>query len=438
MSTTTKTFGFNKPELTDAADITAMNQNWDKADDEIAKAKGTNPNLLDNWYFADPINQRAQSSYSGSGYGIDRWTMIEADGSVKLESDGITVYRQLRQYIENPNDVFGKQITASVLTSDGTLHTGTMTPANSDGGQLIVDDTTIHLYMYIVKSAASGNVSFIIECRESVTIQAVKLEFGSQQTLARQDETGKWVLNSMPPNKTLETIKCGSSTDDVNDPYANSKMLYKNLGAAPAGFGLGVDSLKTEYIDTLAKLDALSVNRWFIFTGGSSNPIVMDGVRIEYGGGRVDTYNGNNVRMTLFSYNPSNHSQKYEIVRYNNQGTWGAWEWVNPPMNLGVEYRTTERWQGKPVYVKVTNIGSLPASGYVGLNVLEYVSGLDTIVNIEWHFESSSPHDFYTMPVPDLTISPIHYAATYAWARFTVSSDLSHISCKCVIRYTKS
>ena len=28
-------------------------------------------------------------------------------------------------------------------------------------------------------------------------------------------------------------------------------------------------------------------------------------------------------------------------------------EWENPPMELGVEYRTTERYQGKPVYTKL-------------------------------------------------------------------------------------
>ena len=35
MSTTTKNYSLIKPELTDAADITAMNQNWDKIDDEL-------------------------------------------------------------------------------------------------------------------------------------------------------------------------------------------------------------------------------------------------------------------------------------------------------------------------------------------------------------------------------------------------------------------
>ena len=37
MSMTTTNFGLIKPELTDAADITAMNPNWDKIDTELNK-----------------------------------------------------------------------------------------------------------------------------------------------------------------------------------------------------------------------------------------------------------------------------------------------------------------------------------------------------------------------------------------------------------------
>ena len=33
-------------------------------------------------------------------------------------------------------------------------------------------------------------------------------------------------------------------------------------------------------------------------------------------------------------------------------------EWVNPPMVAGVQYRTTERFNGKPVYVKLINCGA--------------------------------------------------------------------------------
>lgn len=35
----------------------------------------------------------------------------------------------------------------------------------------------------------------------------------------------------------------------------------------------------------------------------------------------------------------------------------GVTEWVNPPMIIGIEYRTTERVMGKPVYVKFVDFG---------------------------------------------------------------------------------
>ena len=44
--------------------------------------------------------------------------------------------------------------------------------------------------------------------------------------------------------------------------------------------------------------------------------------------------------------------------RMNN----GVQEWINPPGITGVEYRTTERWQGKPVYQKLVNFGYAPNS----------------------------------------------------------------------------
>lgn len=38
---------------------------------------------------------------------------------------------------------------------------------------------------------------------------------------------------------------------------------------------------------------------------------------------------------------------------------WGEWEYENPPMVEDVEYRTTERFNGKPVYTKLINFGMI-------------------------------------------------------------------------------
>lgn len=35
-------------------------------------------------------------------------------------------------------------------------------------------------------------------------------------------------------------------------------------------------------------------------------------------------------------------------------------EWLNPPMELGVEYKTMKRYLGKPVYVVAVSLGNLP------------------------------------------------------------------------------
>lgn len=38
----------------------------------------------------------------------------------------------------------------------------------------------------------------------------------------------------------------------------------------------------------------------------------------------------------------------------------GVTEWLNPPMVLGTEYRTIERFKGNVVYAKAVNFGTLP------------------------------------------------------------------------------
>ncbi|ERK63022.1 MULTISPECIES: DUF6273 domain-containing protein [unclassified Oscillibacter] len=47
-------------------------------------------------------------------------------------------------------------------------------------------------------------------------------------------------------------------------------------------------------------------------------------------------------------------------MRFCNDGNWGPWEYLNPLLSVGVEYRTVERYNGKPVYIKAINFGALP------------------------------------------------------------------------------
>lgn len=44
-------------------------------------------------------------------------------------------------------------------------------------------------------------------------------------------------------------------------------------------------------------------------------------------------------------------------------GLWGPLEWYDPPMVAGIEYRTTERHDGKPVYTMLVDCGLMPENG---------------------------------------------------------------------------
>lgn len=162
-----------------------------------------NPNLLDNWYFGNPVNQRGQTSYAGTDtYTIDRWmtdnTVTVVDGGITVEQSGLLFY----QYLEDSliKAIAGKVITYSALTTSGLMTVSTRLPpsissewdtANAVQGDLVLDT--------IKNSAGKIYIRFYsnTEGMEATTIIAAKLELGSQQTLAHQ-ENGVWVLNEIP------------------------------------------------------------------------------------------------------------------------------------------------------------------------------------------------------------------------------------------------
>lgn len=164
-----------------------------------------NPNLLDNWYFGNPVNQRGQASYTGNGYGIDRW--ISGGVSLELLSDNIActataggqVYRQpispdLRRALA------GEKVTFSILCSE---ISGDWNLTDGGGFAEVHADVAIHsgLKSWTFTVASGEEVGALgwwgTTAGSRIAIRAVKLELGSQQTLAHQ-ENGVWVLNEIP------------------------------------------------------------------------------------------------------------------------------------------------------------------------------------------------------------------------------------------------
>lgn len=65
-------------------------------------------NLLDNSDFRNPVNQRGQSSYTGSGYTIDRWRTWQDNAAISIQDGYITHEQLLYQYVPTakPNQTY--------------------------------------------------------------------------------------------------------------------------------------------------------------------------------------------------------------------------------------------------------------------------------------------------------------------------------------------
>ena len=120
------------------------------------------------------------------------------------------------------------------------------------------------------------------------------------------------------------------------------------VGAAPAGFGLG--NYNTEQPITANALSDFIGCGFYRIPGTSG--IAPDASSNWWAIG----FGTNAAYQSILA----NQGTMPLALRSCVNGVWGPWEWIDPPLLLGVEYRTTERYNGKPVYVMCGNGGAAP------------------------------------------------------------------------------
>lgn len=177
--------------------------------------------------------------------------------------------------------------------------------------------------------------------------------------------TGPLVLSD-DPAEDLE-----AATKQYVDNHTSDTVLYTpqtltddqktqargNIGAAPDGFGLGnIGKLLTPEDN----LDQVKTNGWYRWersappqgTLPSTIGQSMDATLIRVWGNGAVCYQ-ESINIT----DDSRHGCL--CVRTIYASTIFPWEWVNPPMVSGVEYRTTERFWERPVYYKIVDCGQI-------------------------------------------------------------------------------
>lgn len=112
-------------------------------------------------------------------------------------------------------------------------------------------------------------------------------------------------------------------------------------------------------------------------------------------------------------------------------------EYQNPPMILGVEYRTTERYNGKPVYAQIVNCGSMP-NNTTKMYTLG-ITGLEGIVSCWVQFANGGDSIPWTgvdlkRTVKLDTVAPWDGGRVYVTTNYDASSSNMWVN----VKYTKS
>ena len=203
----------------------------------------------------------------------------------------------------------------------------------------------------------------------------------------------------------------------------NSEKARENLSAAPSGYGLGEENGK----NCTNPDDALN-NGWYALSGETST--TPPGIPGEIGYGHLFVERREN---SIF------HTMKHldwVITRRSDDGgeTWSEPEWDNPPMYLDTEYRTVERYLGKPVYTRIKSFGALPANGTKRIAICE----VDKLV--DFTAIAYNPSTAVIIKLPDNGNNPLNVTMWFKEASLYINTnnDLSdYTEVYVTFKYTK-
>ena len=279
-----------------------------------------------------------------------------------------------------PTLAYGSPIEAYVITADGATYNTSpcTTPAVQGKGTLRVTakvtdarkqpntatpvDITVLEYakpavtLSVLRCDENGNINgegSYIKITMSAQIASLNGKNSASYTITYIDDTGtKQTITGTGTSYTSPTpIACGASnTKDV------SVVVVDKLGSTPQSATAPVAYTLIEYHHSGKGIAMGKVCTREGFD--CAMPTYFNNQPIHEVGSPSENTDAVNLAYILANYAAAKADTTYPTCYYRMVG--GVREWINPPMVSGVEYRTTERWMGKPVYTKIVAFGNLP------------------------------------------------------------------------------
>lgn len=135
------------------------------------------------------------------------------------------------------------------------------------------------------------------------------------------------------------------------------EVTLESIGAAPAGYGLGG---RAQVLEQGTDLNDVVATGWYTTNSTSAMKSLINVPEVFMTGGgqpvfRVEICSPAWLVQTAYQIREVSPYLTVVAKRSCVGGTWQPWEYENPPLANGIEYRTTERYNNNPVYEKLEN-----------------------------------------------------------------------------------
>ena len=260
----------------------------------------SNPNLLHNWYFGNPVNRNGLKEYAGGSnvYTIDGWILDNVNQTLSIVDGGVLINSGTDGAFEQFLDTYGyeklagRAMTVTAISEQGELltATGTVPGEKPSTNTLIASNLLANKYrvqlrwnnrfVFVLQTLAGSNIKFV----------AAKLELGDTQTLA-QLENGVWVLNEIPDY--AEQYAICEQYSPITGEFVGSQHCNRNLldnwyfvggGSQQGGGQFPINQRgQTEYLTNTYTFD-----RWF--NGRVQTKIQDDGIKFSLQSNKANGY----------------------------------------------------------------------------------------------------------------------------------------------------
>lgn len=303
------------------------------------------------------------------GDGIVWWVDNEAKSGAKLELavdiadavlpriDRVVVSWQTTNYVDLPDVIIVKGTPASTpvapaLTNDNMVRQISLAAIRIPAGVTSIDASMI------TDERLDGSVCGIVTEKVGVDTSVMKAQFESfisksidEQNAYLEQQKAAW--EAFFANVEMDTL--------VPVPTAADKGKAVVVNENGDGYALG--GAQTEIpvtseipADSDIWIDPTSETLEGSHIGNRNNP---HKVTAEQVGARPNTWVPTPAQVGAY---PAKESTEHPGCYYRLYE--GVTEWINPPLEIGVEYRTVRRYTGRPVYIKRMRFGNLASSGY--------------------------------------------------------------------------